>query len=152
MAVLLAGRLAVALRHILILTRNGLGQQARICCRGGLSTKPMPRSRASIPALSSMEQAAAKAARGASAGIDGLTVSMVKGATTGNLLADAIKHAIEWIEEWPSRRQSRRRPAIPTQSAESERTGSQLSCLTRLRSCEALPGSGLRNPRPRGGR
>jgi hypothetical protein len=50
--------------------------------------------------LSSMEQAAAKAARGASAGIDGLTVSMVKGATAGNLLADGIKHAIEWAKEW----------------------------------------------------
>src|ERR1039458_5203334 len=36
--------------------------------------------------LSSMEQAAGKAARGASAGIDGFTVSMVKGATAGNLL------------------------------------------------------------------
>ena len=50
--------------------------------------------------LSSMEQAAAKAARGASTGIDGFTVSMVKGATAGNLLADAIKHAIDWIKQW----------------------------------------------------
>ena len=33
--------------------------------------------------LSSMERAAGKAARGASAGIDGITVSMVKGATAG---------------------------------------------------------------------
>jgi hypothetical protein len=49
--------------------------------------------------LSSLEQAAAKAGRGASAGIDGLTVSMVKGATAGNLLADGIKHAIEWMKE-----------------------------------------------------
>ena len=36
--------------------------------------------------LSSMEQAAGKAARGASAGIDGFIASMVKGATAGNLL------------------------------------------------------------------
>ena len=41
--------------------------------------------------LSSMEQAAGKAAHGASAGIDGLTVSMVKGSAAGNLLADSIK-------------------------------------------------------------
>jgi hypothetical protein len=50
--------------------------------------------------LSSMEQAASKAARGASAGIDGLAVSMVKGATAGNLLADAIKKGIEWAKDW----------------------------------------------------
>jgi hypothetical protein len=50
--------------------------------------------------LSRMELGAAKAARGASAGIDGLTVSMVKGATAGNLQADGIKHLIEWVKEW----------------------------------------------------
>ena len=50
--------------------------------------------------LSSMEQAASKAARGVSAGIDGLTVSIVKGATAGNLLAGAIKHGVEWLKEW----------------------------------------------------
>ena len=50
--------------------------------------------------LSSMEQAAGKAARGASAGIDGMTASMVKGATAGNLLADAIKKGIEWAKDW----------------------------------------------------
>jgi hypothetical protein len=50
--------------------------------------------------LSSMEQAAGKAARGTSAGIDGLTVSMVKGATAGNLLADSIKKALDWAKEW----------------------------------------------------
>jgi len=38
---------------------------------------------------------AEKAARGASAGVDGLTVSMVKGATAGNLLADSIKKALD---------------------------------------------------------
>ena len=50
--------------------------------------------------LSSMEQAASKAARGASAGVDGMTASMVKGATAGNLLAEGIKKAIEWAKEW----------------------------------------------------
>ena len=50
--------------------------------------------------LSSIEQAAAKTARGASSGIDGITVSMVKGATAGNLLADAIKNALSWAKEW----------------------------------------------------
>ena len=40
--------------------------------------------------LSTMEQTAAKAARGASAGIDGMTAAMVKGATAGNLLAEGI--------------------------------------------------------------
>ena len=50
--------------------------------------------------LSSMEQAAGKAARGASAGIDGLTVSMVKGSAAGNLLADSIKKALDWAKEW----------------------------------------------------
>jgi len=44
--------------------------------------------------LSGMEDAARRAATGASQGIDGLTVSMVKGATAGNLLADAIKTAL----------------------------------------------------------
>ncbi|MCX6630895.1 MAG: hypothetical protein NTW28_25045, partial [Candidatus Solibacter sp.] len=50
--------------------------------------------------LSSMEQAAGNAARGASAGIDGMTASMIKGATAGNLLADAIKGALNWAKEW----------------------------------------------------
>jgi hypothetical protein len=50
--------------------------------------------------LSSMEQTAAKTARGASAGIDGMTASMVKGATAGNLIADAIKKAVEWTKSW----------------------------------------------------
>ena len=50
--------------------------------------------------LSSMEQAAGKAARGASAGIDGLTVSMVKGSAAGNLLADSIRKALDWAKEW----------------------------------------------------
>ena len=36
--------------------------------------------------LSNIEATATKAARGASQGIDGMTASMVKGATAGNLL------------------------------------------------------------------
>ncbi len=50
--------------------------------------------------LSGIEQTAVRAARGASQGIDGMTASMVKGATAGNLLADAIKKAIEFAQEW----------------------------------------------------
>ena len=50
--------------------------------------------------LSSMEQAASKAAHGASAGIDGMTASMVKGAAAGNLIAESIKKALEWAKEW----------------------------------------------------
>jgi hypothetical protein len=48
--------------------------------------------------LSSMQEAA-KAARGASAGI-GFTVSMVKGAAAGNLLADPTTKALDWAKEW----------------------------------------------------
>jgi hypothetical protein len=50
--------------------------------------------------LSNIEATATKAARGASQGIDGMTASMVKGATAGNLLADAIKKAIDFGKEW----------------------------------------------------
>lgn len=50
--------------------------------------------------LSSMEQAVTQAARGASQGIDGMTASMVKGATAGHLLADSIKEALNWAREW----------------------------------------------------
>jgi hypothetical protein len=50
--------------------------------------------------LSGMEQAAVQAARNASTGIDGMTASMVKGATAGNLLAESIKKGAEWIKEW----------------------------------------------------
>ena len=50
--------------------------------------------------LSSMEQAAMQAARGASQGIDGMTASMVKGATAGNLLADSIQQVLGWAKEW----------------------------------------------------
>ena len=49
--------------------------------------------------LSSMEAAATKSARGASQGIDGMTTSMVKGATAGNLLAEGIKTALGWLKE-----------------------------------------------------
>jgi hypothetical protein len=50
--------------------------------------------------LSSIEQTAAKAARGASSSIDGMTAAMVKGATAGSLLADAIKSAVAWAKEF----------------------------------------------------
>jgi hypothetical protein len=50
--------------------------------------------------LSSIEQTAAKAAHGASSGIDGMTAAMVKGATAGSLLADAIKSAVAWAKEF----------------------------------------------------
>jgi hypothetical protein len=50
--------------------------------------------------LSGIEAAATKSARAASAGIDGMTASMVKGAAAGNLLADAIKKAIDFAKEW----------------------------------------------------
>jgi len=50
--------------------------------------------------LSSIEALAVKTARGAAQGIDGMTASMVKGATAGNLLADAIKSALTWAKEF----------------------------------------------------
>ena len=50
--------------------------------------------------LSNIEQTAAKAARGASSSIDGMTAAMVKGATAGSLLADAIKSAVAWAKEF----------------------------------------------------
>jgi len=50
--------------------------------------------------LSSMEATAAKSARGATQGIDGMTAAMVKGATAGNLFADAIKSAVTWAKEF----------------------------------------------------
>jgi hypothetical protein len=50
--------------------------------------------------LSSMEASAVKTARGAAQGIDGMTAAMVKGATAGNLLADAIRSALNWAKEF----------------------------------------------------
>ena len=50
--------------------------------------------------LNSIETAATKSARAASGGIDGMTASMAKGALAGNLLADAIKGALEFAKEW----------------------------------------------------
>jgi len=50
--------------------------------------------------LSSIEETAAKSARGASGSIDSMTAAMVKGATAGNLLAEGIKFAVEWAKEW----------------------------------------------------
>ena len=59
--------------------------------------------------LSGMEQAASKAARGAPAGIDGMTASIVKGAAAGNLIAESIKKALEWRQGMDHRsRESRR--------------------------------------------
>jgi hypothetical protein len=50
--------------------------------------------------LLSIEETAAKSARGASGSIDSMTAAMVKGATAGNLLAEGIKSAVEWAKEW----------------------------------------------------
>src|ERR1043165_7066604 len=50
--------------------------------------------------LSGIEAAATRSARAASQGIDGMTASMVKGATAGNLLADPIRTALQWAKEW----------------------------------------------------
>ncbi|MCW5983511.1 MAG: hypothetical protein KIT09_35800, partial [Bryobacteraceae bacterium] len=50
--------------------------------------------------LSNIEATAAKSARGAAQGIDGMTAAMVKGATAGNLLADAIKIALAWAKDF----------------------------------------------------
>ncbi|MGB9611494.1 MAG: hypothetical protein ACPL7M_11030, partial [Bryobacteraceae bacterium] len=50
--------------------------------------------------LSSLETTAVSAARGASRGIDGMTAAMVKGATAGNLLADAIEKALGWVKQF----------------------------------------------------
>jgi hypothetical protein len=50
--------------------------------------------------LSSMEASAVKTARGPAQGIDGMTAAMVKGATAGNLLADAIKSALSWAKDF----------------------------------------------------
>ncbi|HOQ46763.1 MAG TPA: hypothetical protein PK157_15700 [Bryobacteraceae bacterium] len=50
--------------------------------------------------LSSIETTAVSAARGASRGIDGMTAAMVKGATAGNLLAEAIERALGGVKEF----------------------------------------------------
>ena len=62
--------------------------------------------------LSSMEQAASNAARGAAAGMDQMTASMVKGATAGNLIAESIKKALDWAKEWTIGQRSS--PRTPT--------------------------------------
>ncbi len=49
--------------------------------------------------LSSFEQAARNAARGASQGIDGFTVSVAKGAAAGAVLASAFEKVIGRIRE-----------------------------------------------------
>jgi hypothetical protein len=50
--------------------------------------------------LGGLEQTAVKVALGASRGVDSMTAAMVKGATAGNLLADAIKTALRWVKEF----------------------------------------------------
>lgn len=69
------------------------------------SSRSMPnRANASIKSvnqgLSTIERTAANSARGASAGIDGMPANMVKGATAGKSLADAIEKALEWAKKW----------------------------------------------------
>ena len=56
--------------------------------RGNASIKTMNSS------LSSLEQTATRVGRGASSGIDAITVSMAKGAAAGNLFADAIERGL----------------------------------------------------------
>jgi hypothetical protein len=50
--------------------------------------------------LSSFEQAAKTAARGASQGIDGFTVSVAKGAAAGAVLAHAFEKVVGWVKEY----------------------------------------------------
>jgi hypothetical protein len=47
-----------------------------------------------------MGAAAARSARGASAGIDGLTATMVKGAAAGTVLGHAFEQAVGWLKEY----------------------------------------------------
>src|SRR3954469_20253376 len=49
--------------------------------------------------LSGLESTAVSAAKGASQGIDGMTASIVKGATAGTLLADPFKEALSFVKE-----------------------------------------------------
>lgn len=49
--------------------------------------------------LSGMEQAAVRAARVTSSGMDGFTASMVKGAAAGNLIAESVKTALGWLKQ-----------------------------------------------------
>ncbi len=50
--------------------------------------------------LSSLEATAVKTALGASSGIGRMTASRAKGATAGNLFADAIKFALNWAKDF----------------------------------------------------
>jgi len=50
--------------------------------------------------LSNLESTASNAARGASRGIDGLTLSVVKGATAANLLTGAFERVVGWVREY----------------------------------------------------
>lgn len=49
--------------------------------------------------LSSMEQTATRTARRASSGIDGITVSMAKGAAAGVMMASAFEKALGWLKD-----------------------------------------------------
>jgi hypothetical protein len=50
--------------------------------------------------LAGVEGVAVSVAKNASEGIGGMTASMVKGSLAGNLLAEAIKGAAEWVKEY----------------------------------------------------
>jgi len=62
--------------------------------RGNASIKTMNST------LSSLEQTATRVGRGASSGIDAITVSMAKGAAAGNVFADAIERGLGLAKEW----------------------------------------------------
>ncbi|MCC7176038.1 MAG: hypothetical protein IT159_12645 [Bryobacterales bacterium] len=50
--------------------------------------------------LSGIEETAVRTTRSASQGIGGMAAAIVKGATAGNLLANAIKRALSFAKEW----------------------------------------------------
>jgi len=50
--------------------------------------------------LTGTERIAVSVAKNASKGIDGITASIVKGPLAGNLLAEAMKGAAEWVKEY----------------------------------------------------
>src|ERR1039457_841683 len=86
--------------------------------------------------LSSMEQAASKAARGASVGIDGMTASMVKGAAAGNSTAESIKKALEFDSRTPCP------PTLPSR-AECDQLALQGHAFAHPHSQDGLEGSHL---------
>jgi len=50
--------------------------------------------------LAGIERIAVSVAENPSEGIDGMTASMVKGSLAGNLLAETIQGAAEWVKEY----------------------------------------------------